>query len=260
MPDMHDLLIGGDGALSENAKATVTIRNYVDQLAETSGTFRIREVEDVTPRGYPSEFFEWIGSWKLPQRFRESTGRGTRYVNPHYIHAREYTDVAVECRCGATFTRQYSTPEAAMRDTEQHADDCKSFWRLEVRAEMGRKRHDLIERLTLMGWDAEQLSKRLAVPKGQVSNYANRYGISMGDQRDEYRRLAGNTYAYLVREVGVDRHDLAAVYDCDPNTLYRWMREYGDYDGDAVYVRTGCGNYAWRPGGELEDGDSVVEA
>lgn len=244
---IHEFLVDTDGCLGEAAEHVIDIRNYIESLPETSATFKLKDIPNIYPSRVRVEHIEFAKSWLIPPRFTE--GKSFLCVNPTAKFAHRYTDITADCRCGSTVARKYNTDTPALDGVTEHADDCMKFYRQHTRADLSERRYDETMRLTKIGWGRHELGRRFACEPSQVNAMVNQYGVNFGDLRDEFRRIAANTYCYFVRERGYGGQKIADIYGYTRDTLARWINKHGDYEpekGDLELTRDNDGLFVWE--------------
>lgn len=225
----HEFLIDANDGLTRAGHQMAKVREYLDELTDTAATFRL------TDAGVQGQFFEdvhieFLKSWPVHDMYATSGQRGTRYVNPNYVHAHTYSDIVVECDCGAKFTRNYDDGENTLQKPHEHTDDCMPFHRLRARAEMQERRYHAIRRLGRLGWKGSDMAQRFGSKSDYMGALARDFGLNLRDCYDVYRETAGHTYKHLVIEHGESSKEVAAAYGHAPSTMTRWAKEYTDYD------------------------------
>lgn len=229
-PSKHDFLIDSDNGLSRAGQQLSKVREYITELPETAATFRLGEVDDVQGQFFDDVHLELAQSWPVHEMYATSKQRGTRYVNPNYAHAHTYSDLVVECACGAVFTRNYEDENNALQNAHQHQDDCLPFHRLRARAEMLELRYSHIHRLGWLGWKGSDMAPRFGSTSDYMGALARDFNLSLRDCYDKYRAAAARTYEHLVIIHGESGKDVAAAYGHAPSTMTRWAKEYTDYN------------------------------
>lgn len=237
----HEVLLNSDGSLKHSAKTIPKVREYIQSLPKTSVTFSPSSKSAISGSSRNGEFddfhipnietpqVEFAGAWRVPDYYDLAEGNGRIFVNPYAYHANTYPGIIVQCQCGANFSVAYDDDRGNIRNEHNHEESCRPWYRLEARAEMARRRIEELERLGEMGWQSNTVGPYLGRNKDGVGQLAQRNNTSMTEIRDAYRRKAGNTYAYLVREEGHSSELVAEIYDHDRSTLGRWSYQYGDY-------------------------------
>ncbi len=254
---MHDILLNKEGELGKVAQRIPEIREYIEDLPKTAATFAVADIDTFT-RDVQDEHLEFVGSWRVPDSYsmKSSTSR-RRYVNPNYAHVHTYTDAIVKCECGAEFTMNYEKENSNLRVEHEHEDDCMPYYRLEARAAMSRYRHEMLTRLSALGWRGKDIVKRLGMSKSAVGNLCRQFGTDMEELRDVYRKEAGNTYAHLVRTHNVSPTLVSEIYGHRQSTMTRWAKDYADYKterGRNQFTRNEKGQFTWQTiGGESDD-------
>lgn len=249
---MHEFLVNEDG-LNPPAKHVPAVREYINGLPETKSTFSWKEVErdlDITMArpGFNNLHIEFCGAWPLSGSPYNS-GHFDRFANPNHVHKQRYSDVAVQCECGAWMTHNYDNEKPDNLDLEHdHTDDCKPFWRLAARSEVKRSRFHTIIRCAQIGWTSGDIGDRLGVSSNAVTTLLRDCHEGMREQRDVYRTKAAETYEYLVRDHGLPVNRVAEIYGHDGSTMTRWAQKYTGYEtwrGANQFGRNEKGQFAW---------------
>lgn len=243
--EKHQFLLTDHGELSKNAYRIPKIREYMENLPKTKVTFRLNDIPDIYAHLITDEMMEFCGSWRVPDYY--DLGEKERvFVNPHSYHSNTYTDGIAHCRCRAAISKGYDVSDLNVQGEHSHSDDCKAWWRLEARAELGKRHDKIIRRVGKLGWRGPEIANRLGMSSNNVGSIAHKNNYKLGDLRDEYRRLVGNTYAYLVwiKRESIDL--LSDVYAHDEKTLSKWGSEYSDYETERLekkHVRAADGTF-----------------
>ena len=226
--EMHTFLLDANGTLHEPSKRLPNIREYIEELPETAATFRLKQVDGIYQPNFDDVHLEFCHAWPVHEIYAPENERV--YVNPNYIHAHTYTDLVAECQCGTTFTRNYEDDHNSLRDEHNHSDDCLPHWRLKARAAMTEQRYNLMHRLGKLGWKGADMAPRLGAHTRAMGPYAEQFNTSIGDVYAEYRRIAANTYRYLVHEADESSTEVANVYGHARTTLTRWANEWAEVE------------------------------
>lgn len=231
--DVHDHLVNEYGRPVAGAASISTIREHIAGMPKTAATFRARSIDDVDESHVHDVHVEHLRGWRCPPYYPASRSR--KYVNPGYVHAHTYADVYVECACGAIVTSAH--PGEWVADaTGDHAPDCDEADRVAASERLEAARTATIERLTRIGWTTVEMAPRLGFETpSAVTRQMQRSGLSLDDLREEYRRLAANTYR-LFRIAGVEAAVAASPYPHRPDSLAQWFRERGDLDEAMAHV------------------------
>lgn len=229
--DHHAFMIPKKGGLHPSASFIPVVRDLAESLPETRAMFRLTE-SDAISESRASHFgpghVALAGVWPVPDRFGGSSRPGQAYVNPNHVHAARYADAATRCECGAVVARVWRDPRSADEAVgTEHADDCKPQWRHRAYAEIHEKREAALRRLGPLGWDRRSFGPRFGCPgDDSVKRVPEKYGVSWMRMKDEYRRLAANTFE-LATSQGASTKAVAEAYGHAPNTLRRWVDEFG---------------------------------
>lgn len=247
--EFHDFLINNKGeSLSSAGKAIPVAKEHIESFPETKATFKANEIPGVDAHVLRRVHFEFIGTWPLHTNYKSRNNATARYVNPDYPGVEKYTDLMAECECGKSFTQLNDTGIRAIRDEDLHRDNCLPQFRAQTRARLYKEMYQRILRLTRLGWHGTTMAPRLACSSTGVWARTRSFGMNMKKLRDDYRRIAGNTFIRLVREFNVDVFDLKQIYGRSSSTLRRWARKYATYEENESYelVHGEDGRYIWR--------------
>jgi len=226
--EFHDFLLDSDGELRKPARALPKMRRQVQALPETAASFTRTDVVPHDGRVLDI-FYEFLGAWRLVERYGPS-GASHRYVNPQYQYAHRFSDVVVECQCGATFVRNYEDEYRPIDSASEHADTCVPHWRLRARAEMSQRRHQMLLRLGWLGWKGTDMGHRFGVTRDHTGAYARDYHLTLRECYEQYREAAANTCAHLVTRTDVGLDELANIYGHTRSSVVRWLNEYTEYE------------------------------
>lgn len=229
--ELHEFLLDADNELHDAMRKLPRIRDYIESLPDTASTFKLSQIDDLYQPNFEDVHLEFCKSWRLDEYYSPKSSRV--YLNPSHIHAHKYSDLVVQCECGAEFTRNYEDGGGSLRDEHNHRDDCLPHWRLRARARMSEAREMLLKRLGKLGWKGSDIAPRFGTKPSSMGGFAKRYNTTLRDVFNEYRRIAGNTYVHLIR-CGESATDVAEVYGHAQSTMTRWAKKYSDvtYDTD----------------------------
>ena len=213
---IHSFLLDYYDELKKDAKKLPRIRNRVRNMPETKSVITTKAF-DFHVHTVPNTIFKLAGLWPLPDDYG---GTWRKFVVANSIDASRYTDVVVECACGAKFSRSYDS-NTSVRDAHEHSDDCKPYHRLEARAALSRKREFGLLEGVYYGWKGEWIGRRLGLNPSSYSNTADRFGYTYTDLRKGYRLAAINTWDKAM-DNGATKEELAEVYDISTRTMDRW--------------------------------------
>ena len=233
----HEFLVNHErnkGILSEDAKKIPLIRDFIDDLAETAGTFQIRNIDGIGGCKVDDRIMEFVGSWQLHDEYCQ--GR-ERWVNPTYIHLGQYPDSIVYCDCGAKLVVNYEKGvNNGLMDANEHNEDCKQFHRLRARAKINEMRYNQIRRLSWMGWRGSDIAPRLGIPSNTVSSTAHDFGMTHEDLYDYYHQATAKTYHYCCTERDIDPELMADIYGHSTDYLRRLEKAYIEEDASASSI------------------------
>ena len=242
--ELHDFLVNQHDELSSAARQIPKLREHINEMRSTAATFRLNKWDDVTAHILDSIHVEFLKAWPVHANYTSSSQRGRQYVNPNYTHASTYTDVLIDCECGAIVNRNNDRGEVEIQGEHDHTEECLPQWRLSARAQAHELKRRRILRLTRLGWRGNEISPRIGLTHDHISSLCREYHLSLEDLRERYRKIAGRTYAYLVRQHGESGADVAEVYGHQRNTLSRWATERTDFESSRELTRVD-GQFAW---------------
>lgn len=251
--DMHAFLVDRDGGLHDGAEAIIEAREHLDGKPPTAGTFTTKDVT-TKPSSIIDEHMELLGAWPTPDYYTESRRR--RYVNPDFVHRRQYADVIVECACGTPVLRMDGKNQDCPVGVEDHAPDCTDRDKKDARERLRERRVAEHERLRALGWSGEEIAVRFGMKHNNAARFARYEGLDGGSlghgTTDEYRRLAANTYWFLHYVSGVKTKTITRIYGVSRNALCRWKNGHLDVDESDVLDR-------WRGAAEGDEDDQEYE-
>ena len=226
--EMHEFLLTTDGELQPVMQKLPQIRNFIDELADTAATFRLKQIEDIYQPNFDNVHLEFLKSWPVHEVYAPVNERV--YVNPNYVHAHTYTDMIVECECGTKLSRNYEDANNALRAEHNHTDSCLPHYRLEARADMTKQRYETMWYLGSLGWKGSDMAARFGSKPSSMGVLADRFNTDLRTVYEQYRRVAGNTYTYLVQDRGESASEIAEIYGHAQSTMTRWAKQYSDYE------------------------------
>jgi len=244
--EMHGFLFNKRGGLSTFGKNVSRIREYAQGLRDLTATFRIQDVPGDTISGSSVNGvdLEFLQSWKMSEDLAKQNKKA-RYINPNYKFRPEYSDVIVECACGALLSRLYDDKDQNLRNEHDHSEDCLEHKRSKAKADLKEKRWNTIKKLYWLGWDSESIGKRLNTCESSVLSLIRRNEKTAKEMKEPYWRAAGNTYYHLVHNEDLAAEKAEDIYDTHRATLNEWYNEYGDAWVDDFVFES-------RPGGSIE--------
>lgn len=251
--DMHDFLLTKRGDLKEVVDSVIRLREYIGNRPETAATFKLRHVSGINQSIIRHTHIEFCGAWPLHERY--GRGRADKYVIPQGRHSGRYTDVLAKCKCGTIISSISPGGNHQLADEHEHGTSCRQFDRLRAIADLKEMRYNEVFRLARMGWLLKDIAVRFNVGYKSMKMISHKYEKTFKELRDNYRRIAGNTYKHLVRVKRVSVDKVAEIYDVCPSTLHRWGRKFADeLEEEVEYVNNKKGHFEWqRVGGASDD-------
>lgn len=250
---VHRWLIRMEGGLRPTARKMIpALREYIEDLPPTAATFRPIDAVEERDSEYTHvapEYVELVGGWPLPDIYERSGTK--RYVNPNYEHAHRYSDVIVECACGAVMNVSYDNDDTSLDVEHDHADDCKRYHRLEARAQLLREREKTLLRCVAeFGWTTREFSSRMGVERHTCWQH---FGYNIDELRKPYQQRIGNTYALLTNRPDVSPEIMTDIYGLSRQTLRKYARTRTDFHYDQSEKKWKYRPGAGRSGGERAD-------
>lgn len=245
--DLHEILLDSDGNLSDAAESIILFRNHLGNMPQTASIRKLRDIPSIRPNHFRQGHIEFARSWIVPDHY--ASGPEVSVVNPNALDVHRYSDLIVECECGVHVTRTSKNGTHDVIEQSGHREYCLPYYPLRARAKLSHRSHSEIRRLGRMGWRASDIASRLHCDPSRLRAIAREFGLSIRDLNDEFRRLGGNTYRYLVREEGYSAQLISDIYDRSKRTMAKWAKEYGDREpeiGVTEFGRNADGTFGWR--------------
>lgn len=224
MSELHEFLFDKNGELKRGAKDIPKIKEYIENAPETRSTFKLRDVPGVDPSSVLNEHVELIGSWEYSNRVH--TGRERVFVNPEHPHSHRFPSLVHECECGAIVSRATQNSKDVLRFENEHRDSCRSFNRLALRAELTKECYEEVIRLAKLGWSTKEMAPKLACSSSNLKMRIREWDIDIQSLKDVFRRRAGNSYEYIIHELGYSSDFASSLLNVrSKSSLRKWNRE-----------------------------------
>lgn len=234
--EIHEFMINKNGELSQPAQQLPIIREHIESIPETKAVFRLRHIDDISVSRIREKHLEFLGAWSVPDYFdRRTEYKGTTYVNPNYVHSSYYSDMTLRCGCGGLITRSMGDGNRGLDRENEHTDDCKLYQRHRKKAELLEHSYDKIVQLGKIGWSSREIADRFDISNSVVCGQLDRHDEKFNDLKAEFRKLASNTYSFLVNARGISADKVADVYGYSKNHIRHLRREYGSEDYSDVF-------------------------
>lgn len=225
--DVHEFLFDRRGELRDSSTVIPDIREHIQNLPKTASTFKLNQIDDVYPPSYEDIHLEFCESWRVHEMYEPSRDRV--YVNPNYSSVHQFTDLVVECECGARLTRNYDSQHNSLRNEHEHNEDCQPFHRLRARADMAEMRYRIALRCGgKLGWSGNRIARRMGVKPTSIGQTLKHYDIQVKELRDEFRETAARTYRLLTHKQDESGQMVADIYGVTRTTMGRWCNKYLD--------------------------------
>lgn len=235
--DFHGFLINHRGELNAAARSLPDIRQYISNRPQTASTFDATNLPVPPSTQVTKHHLELCYAWPFVDDYGP-TGNNRRFVNPQYPHAHRFSDLIVECECGARFVKNYEVDDSPIQQASQHTESCMPFHRLEARAEMSRRRYNKIRRLGWLGWKGPDIAPRIGVTRNHTGGYSREYGITLRENYEQYRYAVANTSAYLILRGEADLSTMADIYGHSTKSIRDWAKKHTPFETKTGRVRS----------------------
>lgn len=212
------------------------IREKLSELPTSASTWKLSDVletdegDDYNHLSVSDDMITLLGSWRLPDR--HNPNRAMRYVNPKTSNKAYYSDVFVECPCGAFIAREEKIQGDAIGDAEHdHADDCTRADRLRARADLLDRRAEIVEEMLLLGLPASEASERMAMSgrtDRNIGPFADGMNIDTERLKEKGVQRRINTESMLVA-MGYSLEEVGVVWDISGEAVRSRLHRLGDY-------------------------------
>lgn len=232
----HDFMVPTDDAHHDRVALAASLQQKVAELPEYKDTFRVTKLLDDYDGGVhiSPKLVELTGAWPVPDHLESSAYN--RYVNPNGASARYYTEVTARCECGALMVREEDYTEQFGEVTQgehDHADDCPKDYRLRARADIAKKRREVLVRVCHLGHSVRSAQGRLGLARDSLGQEAEDLGVTITDLREEGRARIGRTAARLL--LTHSPAEIGAAYDCHAQKIRRHVAEHTAVDASELY-------------------------
>lgn len=218
---VHEFLLDED-ELERPLQTMADLREYVDGRPDTAAFWSPADATDAWPHGVSDEMLAMLGAWPVPEEHVGGGQTRVRYVNPGYVHAKEYSDLGFSCGCGQV-TYGYDTRSQMENGAfDAHDEDCSEESQDHAKLQLYFARVAWLKRAALfwirqpvarkrLGFSADYSASRLVKPLGE--GYHDWYGRG--------KDLAANTMTIL-RGWDVDAQLIADAYGTTRQTVYTY--------------------------------------
>lgn len=228
MAEVHEWMFQTEEDKS-NLDIITELRDGVNELDPTTGTFRLHDVTDYHPTVFKSEFIWIVGSWRLPDRIEPS--RVNRYVNPNYVHRGVYSDINAECKCGVLVGDNYGEP---WRRIDYHNPNCKAKWRSQVQDVISRRRDETIKKYAQMYLEVSDVAPRMGMDPNKLTKYIVQNDIDWARLRAKGRRRTVETWRVLNKEYDHTYAQIAKAWDFSPSAVRSYTSYYNKHFEDSL--------------------------
>lgn len=231
----HRFLLQSEHATNDPVTVVARLQDHVADLPDHKETFRVTEVLDSEwPSIKDTRMVELTGAWPVPDHLQSN--QYNRYVNPSSPSASYYAGVAARCDCGALMVRKedYTDDHGQVTQGEhEHTDDCPKDYRLRARADLGKKRREVIKRVCYLGHSVRSAQDRIGIARDSLGQEARDLGVEITALREEGRKRIARTAVRLL----VDRSptEIGEAYDCHAQKIRRLVNQHTDADASELY-------------------------
>lgn len=212
-------------------KVMADLRDGLEMLPKTKTTFTIDDLlkrcdGDSAPRQVEkAPMLALLGSWRLPNRYKGRSQRDPRYINPRSFQASAYTDIAVECDCGAMISQVREQPDVDLYEWESsHRDDCKTYWRKEASAKLLRAREAWVVRGTFYMLNQNEIMPRMA-HVSDMTSITEYVDWSFRELRERGREAGARTMKRL-NDQGAHMETIGRAYGMSQQSVSRHISKY----------------------------------
>lgn len=220
--------------LEGNVEKALKIRNHVEDLPETSATWRLNDVPGLDPQGVHRGIVKIAGSWKAPEII--TNNRDRHWVNPNYKYAQHYAGVAVQCECGIPVVRQQFGPdEEQPAHHQEHNEDCNNIYRKEAELKILKNKKRIVKDLYAHGHSPSGKIERLGYAKTNdfTGGDARALGLNLTELAREGRKRLARTCMVLCREHST--RDIAKIFGLSPTALSSIITKETKSDASVLY-------------------------
>lgn len=223
----HEFLIDEDEP-ERPLETMADLREYVDGLRDTAALWNPSDATDGWPHAVPDEMLEMLGAWPAPD-WRTGSSSGVQYVNPAYVHAKEYSDLRFECGCGGVSYGYGTGSQMETGAIKAHEEDCPDASKRGAKVKLRLHRIAWLKKLALLWVRQPVARKRLGFTDDHSASRLLK-GIAEG-YHDWYGRgkdLTANTMTIL-RGWDVDAQLIADAYGTSRQTVYTY-KAHADWE------------------------------
>lgn len=240
---VYDFFFPKTDAKHDRVELAIEMRRFLEEIPKTKATFSLssKRFTDLskyhpTTRGrrnalqsIPMWFF---GVWRLVPPYKKlNDGRNSKkFVNPNYAHARKFPDCIVQCDCGAYVAHKRKTCGGQLGAASDHDDGCRLEWRYDCRAEVVRKRRDVIKRGLRFGLETNTIMARLGMEGNSWGTTIQRLDVDLESLRQERKELLVFTVDELL-ERGYSKTEVRDALGITYRRLRLRLKEFDLYYG-----------------------------
>lgn len=229
----HEFLIDRDDP-EKYLQVMADLREHVDAMPNTAALWRPGDATDGWPHRVADGMITMLGAWEAPD-WRTGSSSGVQFVNPRYVHAKEYSGLRFSCGCGRTEYGYGTGDQMETGAIKAHEEDCPESTQRGAKLKLYLHRVAWLKRAAFhwvrqpiarkrLGFTDDHSASRLV--QGLAEGYHDWYGRG--------KEIAANTMTIL-RGLGVDAQLIADAYGTQRHTVYSYKREC-----DRSVVRQRC--------------------
>lgn len=222
---------------TEPLREVVELRKAIDSFPATKATFTVRQVlgDDANHPLITEDLLEFVGSWRVPEGMGKKNSTSYIYVNPEYVHAHRYSDLDIECQCGALMVQGRCWNGEGRSGAEvEHNDGCRMEFQHRALARVLEKRRAIALRMLHFGVETTTISPRLGYRRDStLSEQGDTLGFTVSEEKEEGRLRTARTAARLCYVYKADTVGLA--YGCSGRRIRELLNEYTDRTGQEYY-------------------------
>lgn len=205
-----------DGSRPDSVEALIDLREGVEDLPETAATFRINDLTDYHHSRYTVDMVYLVGSWPAPNRYNSQ--KAARYVNPNYVHRLGYSDLYVECECGAQLGPNVDIGKE-LSGGVGHSDTCSRAVRERAMQNLNKHRREWLITAADLWMTQEDAARRMGISRKRISALTGRVGVDWQERRKEGRQKQVKTWLRLHDKHGFQNEKIGRAFGRPESTV-----------------------------------------
>ena len=235
-PARHEFLLPGEHGKRDPFALALELADALAELPETAATFQpVDIVGPIDVRNLDDRILHLLGSWRVPGHYTRNSGKGTKWVNPHYHDKARYSDVGVRCECGALMIRtEKVSGESVINGESDHSEDCHKSWRLHAQARLYERRQEMVRQLMGFGHTVGAIMPRLGLPGTRnIGPVVDDPCFDVDARKDRGRQRIANTAAELLTRYTAA--EVGRVYGFGAKAIQQFVNRRTDATADELW-------------------------